>query len=193
MEYIKLLVQLIEAIAWPGTALVIFFAFRKQLVALLPSIRRFKAGPVEAEFEKEVELISSDQLPRLPSAKDSPDALSRRDQLLRVAQVNPRVAIIDAWQGIEFALKRAALQRFGGSSPPPDISSPVSLIRDLAEEDCLDTSDVSLLHELRGLRNQATHLPDFGPSYESAANYIELAVRTQEKLDELAKIINKEN
>ena len=188
MVIIELIVRLIEAIAWPATVLLIFFTFRKQLLAIFPFLRRFKAGPLEAEFEKEVQEVTAGQMWKLPSPESSPKAVTRREMLLQVAQIDPRVAIIDAWRGIEFSLKRAVLQRLGGTSPPPDISSPISMIRDLAQENALDANDVSLLHELRGLRNQATHLPDFSLTYEAARNYTELAVRLQEKLDRLAKI-----
>lgn len=188
MAILELIVRLIEPAAWPAAFLIIFFAFRKQLLTLLPSLRRVKAGPVEAEFEKEVQEISSEQMWRLPGPDSSQRTASRRGQLLEVARINPRVAVIDAWLGIELSLKKAVLQRLGGSSPPPNISSPVSMIRELAQEGSLDATDVSLLHELRGLRTQATHLPDFTPAFEAAQSYIELAIRIQDKLDALAQV-----
>lgn len=188
MEIFEQISRLLDAIAWPATVLIIFFVFRRQLTNLVPGLRRFKAGPVEAEFEKEIKQISDEQMWHLPSTESSAQAATRKNELAKIAQINSRAAIIDAWQGIEFALKNATLQRFGGASPPPNISSPISMIRELAQDGCLDTSEVSLLHELRGLRNQATHLPDFVPSYESAMNFVELAVRIQQKLNKLSEM-----
>ena len=188
MNVLELLVRLVEAVAWPGTVLLIVCMFRRQFVGILPLLKRLKAGPVEAEFEQGVAEISNAQSWHLPAPDASAEATSRRQQLIGIAQINPRMAIIDAWQGIEFSLKKATLQRFGGNSPAPSVSSPVTMIRELAHEGCIDASDVSLLHELRGLRNQATHLPEYGPSFESVSSYIDLAVRVQEKLDELAQI-----
>lgn len=188
MTLAEFIVRIVEALAWPGTVLIISFAFRKQLVSLVPLLRRIRAGGFEAEFDKEMENVTADEGWRLQGSELSPFLNSRRDELLRIAQINPRLAVIDAWQGIEFSLKRAVLQRFGASSPPPKVSSPVSMIRMLGSEELIDTSDVSLLHELRGLRNSVTHLPDFGLGYDSAVDYIELAIRLQEKLDELGQM-----
>ena len=124
MEIASLIVRFFEALAWPITVLLIFFFTREQLLTMLRPIRRFKVGPVEAEFEREVEQITKLQPPPVIPRK----AESRQGELIRIAQINPRSAILDAWLGVESSLKRAALQRFGGSSPPPDISSPVSLV-----------------------------------------------------------------
>lgn len=188
MEIFKQIVKLLDTIAWPVTVLIIFYMFREQLAILLPGLRRLKAGPVEAEFEKEIKQISDEQIRHLPNTDSSPQAVTRKNQLAETAQINSQNAIIDAWQGIEFALKKAILQRFGGNSPPPNITSPISMIRELLQEGCLDTSEVSLLHELRGLKNQVTHLPDFKPSHESVMTFFELAVRIEEKLNNLSNI-----
>ncbi len=189
MQIFEHIVQLLSAISWPATVLIIFYGFRRQLTSVLPGLRRFKAGPVEAEFEKEIEQISNEQMRHLQNTlSSSQEALTRKDELAKIAQVSPRTAIIDAWHGIEFTLKKAILQRLGGNSPPPNISSPISMIRELAKEGCLDTSDVSLLHELKGIRNQIMYLPDFEPSYKSVIKFVELAVLIQEKLYKLSEI-----
>jgi hypothetical protein len=187
MEIVDRLLRLIEIMVWPGVALVIFFSFKDDLVKLLPSVKKLKAGPVEAEFENEIKKVTEEHW-ELPQIETSTSAASQRQELVEIAEINPKLAVIDAWQKVEFALKRAALQRFGGCSPPPDVSSPISLIRRLSEEGSLGSEDVTLLHELRGLRNQATHLEDFGLTFEAAKSYIDLSVRVQEKLNALAEV-----
>lgn len=180
------MIELLEILAWPITTLIIFFSAKDNFLSLLPNIKKLKAGPIEAEFENEIKQVINEHW-ELPKIESSPNASSQNDQFLEIAKINPRLSIIDAWQQIEFSLKKAALQRFGGYSPPPNVSSPISLIRDLAREDFLSKDDVTLLNELRGLRNQATHLEELGLSYDAAKNYIELAVRIQQKLNDLAQ------
>ena len=88
---------------------------------------------MEAEFEREVRETLEEQAPYLPRPEALPVPVgTRRQQLVQIAAINPRAAILDAWQGIEFALKKAAIQRIGGS-PPPDLGSPVRLVRDLSK------------------------------------------------------------
>lgn len=121
------MIELLEVLAWPITTLIIFFSAKDNFLSLLPNIKKLKAGSIEAEFENEIKQVSNEHW-ELPKIESSPNASSQKDQFLEIAKVNPRLSIIDAWQQIEFSLKKAALQRFGGYSPPPNISSPISLI-----------------------------------------------------------------
>jgi len=92
----------------------------------------------------------------------SVDALERQ-KLLQLAQLNPRSAIIEAWQLVEFAA--AELAKCG----------------DLRESfvetsERLTRSQVALFSELHDRRNQAAHDPELAPSFESAIGYIDLAL-----------------
>jgi len=187
MDWLTFFVRIIEALTWPSTVLAVVLLLKTQVIALFPFLKRLKAGPVEAEFERQVEEIKNEAPWQLPSPDRLPLVDARRQQLIQIAQINPRAAILDAWQGIEFAVKKAGLQRIIGS-PAPDISSPLRVVRALAQEQIIGPEEVSLFHDLRGLRNQATHAPDFSPTYESALNYIELAARLQTKFEELSNV-----
>ena len=60
MDVLTFLTKLLEFGAWPAAGLAIILVLRKELQTLLPSIKKFKAGPVEVELErvvKEVEAI----------------------------------------------------------------------------------------------------------------------------------------
>jgi hypothetical protein len=52
MDCLTFISKIIEACAWPIAAVAIVFGFRDQLKALLPLIKKFKAGPVEVELEQ---------------------------------------------------------------------------------------------------------------------------------------------
>ena len=156
-------------------------------MALLPFIRKLKAGPLEAEFEREVKELKSEAAGALPPPE--PKALGDKAQrLFQLAEISPRAAVLEAWQGVEFAARRAVLQRAG--SPIPDVSSPLRVLRELSQLQLLSPEDVALFQDLRGLRNQATHSPDFNPSYEAVSNYLQLAGALQARLEKHAGIEN---
>jgi len=147
-------------------------------------LRKLKAGPIEAEFEKEVKALEKDTSGNV-DIKPSDELEGRHEMLRELARVNPRSAILEAWLGVESAVRRAALQRIGGS-PPPDVSSPLRTMRELVLSDIVTNQDAALFHDLRGLRNQAAHLQDFNPSYQSALEYVNMASFLEARLISIA-------
>lgn len=187
MDWLKFFAQVIGSIAWPVTMIVVVVLLKDQIAGLFPFLKRLKAGPVEAEFERSIQ-EAKNEAANLPAPEALPAPVdARRQQLIQIAYINPRTAIFDAWQGIEFAVKKAAIQRIGGS-PMPDISSALRMVRELSKASIITPDDVALFHDLRGLRNQATHAPDFNPTLESALNYIDLATGLQTRFEQLANV-----
>jgi len=186
MDSLTFVIRLIEALAWPTAVVMILFAFRREVQALLPLIRKLKAGPLEAEFERDIREISEEAGGKAKTeVQIAPDP--RQKMLRDLARVNPRSAILEAWLGIESAVRRAALQRVG-TSPPPDVSSPLRAMRELVQFDVIKSDDAALFQDLRGLRNQAAHLENFSPSQEAALKYVDLASGLELRLIDLAKL-----
>lgn len=180
MDRLVFIAKLVESLAWPVTTVVLVAMLRDQIRLLIPYLRSLKVGPIEAVFEQEIEKIKdeSDIAGTLP--KVSQELEPQREKLLRLADVNPRSAIIEAWGGVEKGARRAAMHNAG--SPIPDVKSPLNTIRYLTELKLLDQGDISLFHELRGWRNQAVHVEGFNPSHASAVEYIDLAKRLESRL-----------
>ena len=159
MDWLTFLAAVIGALAWPVTLVIVVLLLKDQIKTLFPALKRLKAGPVEAEFERGIKEAKTDAA-NLPAPEALPAPLdARRQQLIQIAYINPRTAILDAWQGVEFAVKKAAIQQIGGS-PMPDVSSALKMVRELGKANLITPDDVALFHDLRGLRNQATHAPD---------------------------------
>ena len=178
-------IRLIEALAWPAAIVVIVFSFRGELRKMLPLLRKLKAGPIEAEFEKAI-LEAKEEAELLTYDSNAIEVLDNKaEPLLKLAESNPRSAILESWLGVESALKRAAFQHAG--SPLPSASSPIQQIRVLDRDDLLNPVDVALFHDLRGLRNQAVHISDLQLSSTAAKNYIELAANLQSRLEKLSE------
>ena len=185
MSGLEFTIRLIESLVWPIAVVVIVFSFRGELRKILPLLRKLKAGPIEAEFEQAV-LEAKQEAEYITRDPNEIKALENKAQpLIRLAEVNPRSAILEAWLGVESALKRAAFQHAG--SPLPSATSPIQQIRVLDGEDLLDSVNVALFHDLRGLRNQAVHINDFQLSRKAAENYIKLAASLESRLDKLSQ------
>lgn len=182
MDWLTFVAKLVEALAWPVASVVLVFLLREQIKQLIPHIKRFKAGPVEAEFERQIaELTTSTDLPAV-SAATTPE----REVLLRLVQVEPRAAVMEAWRGIEQAAS-VVIRDKGIYVPDRDARSPYAVIRALARDEILNSEEVALYHDLRSLRNQAAHAPEFAPTVDAALSYLELAAGLRQKLEAAAK------
>jgi hypothetical protein len=74
MDTLSFIAKLIEVLAWPGAIVTVVLLLRKELKQLVPLLRKVKAGPVEAEFEREIA--------QLERAARHPHCLLRRRQQL---------------------------------------------------------------------------------------------------------------
>jgi hypothetical protein len=151
---------------------------------ILPLLQRLKYKEFEVEFGKRVQEISTEvraELPPSPSAGQLPPSASRAAQL---ARVSPRAAVLDAWLQVESAALSAA-HHLGGERFR-DRTLSYQAVRHLEQLDKLDRGVVSLLRELRGLRNEAAHAPDFALSEASALDYADAAERVASYLRSIA-------
>lgn len=186
MDWLTFVEKLIGHLAWPVGAVIIIALLRNEIKQLLPFVKRLKAGPVEAEFERQVkELSATAELQ--PQLVPPPQHLSPEKQmLLQLVQLNPRSAILEAWRGVEAAAVRVVSDR-AIYVPEREACSPFAVIRALTKESILSPEDLSLFHELRSLRNQAAHADDFSPTLDAALNFIELAGRLRAVLERAAQ------
>ncbi|WP_145964094.1 hypothetical protein [Chromobacterium phragmitis] len=182
MDILTFITKLIEFTAWPIAAVALVTMLRTEIKSLLPYLKKIKAGPVEAEFEreiKELEAMAKAQHQLFPP----PEGLTpERQLLLQLVQVNPRSAILEAWRGIEESAIRV-IQNKALYVPEKESHSPLAVIRVLNKENVLSAEDISLYHDLRTLKNQAAHAQDFSPTTDAALSYIELASSLRRTLE----------
>lgn len=172
MDLFTFIAKLADALAWPITAVVFVVLLRREITALAPFIRRLKAGPLEAEFEREVR-----ELRTVAETTKSTVALQPSSWQLsaeKLAQVNPRSAIIEAWRQTEIAATRELRER-RPSVTAEQVRSTREILRLLGETGIATPEEVALLNQMRFLRNQAGHVESFQPTYEAAMNFVQLA------------------
>ena len=81
--------------------------------------------------------------------------------------------MLEAWRGVEHAAVEAAARN--GIALRNDAASPVRVFRALERARVIEPAIIGLFHDLRGLRNQAAHAPDFALSSDAAIEYAQLA------------------
>jgi hypothetical protein len=167
--------RLVEALAWPTVVLLLAFTLRRHITRLLSLVSKLRAGPVEAEFAREVQELRQEV--GVEAAATRPGPLTDQQlQLFQLARVSPRAAIIEAWQLVDFAA-RDLINKRGLTIAAKVQESPLALGRLLAQHSLLEPVDIDLFNQLRRLRNEAIHARNFDPSEEAALNYIDLSLR----------------
>lgn len=182
MDWLTFTTKIIEALAWPIASIVILALLRKQVIGLLPLLKRVKAGPLEAEFERELKVLRDES--QQTGLQQPADTLSPRDEkLYKLAEINPRSAILEAWQHVEVAARKKVLE-LGLFEAGPAGRPILDAYRALAKAEVLNAEALALFHELRSLRNQAAHLDDFNPSKPAAIDYIGLSKKLIARLSD---------
>jgi hypothetical protein len=217
-ELLKIWLEFIEkivgAIAWPLVVLVTVLLFRKELLALMPTLKKLKLGILEGEFEvaaketlEKVEAVTDPAPPQpappsvqVPAPEpdvsyapiDLPEApvgslplIQPVNKLLLYA--NPGAAIQIAWENIQRAMLSLISER-GVYVAPRHTSSPGTWIVALEKERVLNDEQITVLKEMFELRNQVVHAKTI-PNVEAAVAYVEASERlTRTLLKKAGKI-----
>jgi hypothetical protein len=186
MDFLTFASKALDSLAWPIAAIILVVLLRGEISKLAPFLKKLKAGPLEAEFEREIkELKSSTQQAAPPSRQPATDAASKAF-LLQLAELHPRSAILESWVRLE-AAARTALASKEQSHELSTYQPAARLAESLACKEIFTQGQVTLFHELRRLRNDVAHSPDLSPTLESVKNYAELASHLQAWLEDAAK------
>ena len=105
------IIPLIGDIAWPVAAFAVVLLFLEQIRAMLAVVSKVKVSSVEFEFDQRLEIAKEAALAALPqsTAPYTDSSLSIIDpQLLKLAEVSPRAAVMEGWRHVEAASLRAA-------------------------------------------------------------------------------------
>ena len=167
----EFVVELIGALAFPAAVVIIALIYKRQLKALLGErLKRLKAGPFEAEWEKAEAAIP--QLPKPPKPpKGGPP--SDEEVLKKTAEVSPRAAILERYVSFEqrlmHRLMRAGLRPATRGHPLTD------MVRQAEKTGLIAPSTSSAIAGVQVLRNLAAHGPPDEVTDEKANEFLALA------------------
>lgn len=177
MDWLTFVSKAIDSLAWPIVVLVLGLVFRRKLLDLIPSIRKLKAGPVEAEFElaaKQVLANAAEVTTRdaLPGAKARPEveAPGAQEIVARLinARTDPAGTILEGWAKVDGELFRLG-QQMGLLADP--LENTTKVYQSVMASDVLPIGTKQLIRELRDLRNKVAHVK-VTPTPESAQDYL---------------------
>jgi hypothetical protein len=177
MDWLTFVSKVIESISWPVAAVALVLLLRDEIAKLAPFLKKFKAGPLEAEFERDVKELKEikESTPQLakPAKAQAVDTASK-NFLFQLAELHPRSAILESWVRVEAAARAVLAHKNIATSNSPYVPA-ARLAEPLAQQEVLNQGQVTLFHELRRLRNEVAHAQGFEPTQESARAYIDLA------------------
>ena len=190
MDTLTFVSKLIEALAWPLSLAFVAWLLRAEIRELLRLVKKLKAGPVEAEFDREIHTLRAEAEAGKLSPEPALSAGSQSDPLLDLAARHPRAAILEAWRSVEFAMLRLANAR---DLLPPGLDKVPSrhVVGVIAKNELLAPEELALYYDLRNLRNQAAHATDFEPSEAGAIDYVKLVQGFVNAVSKAAQVLAK--
>ena len=105
---------------------------------------------------------------------------------MRLAELHPRSAILEAWVRVE-AAARTALACKSTSVTSPGYIPASRLGEPLTKKGVIEPENLGLFHDLRRLRNEVAHAQGFEPTLASANQYIDLASSLLETIEKKQK------
>jgi len=161
----QFIASLVDSLAWPVALVLVAVVSRDQLRGLLTGqLRRLKAGPIEAEFDRLISHVRTE----VPPVQAVPEVVSVSD----VAGTSPRAAILKAHERIE-ALLGDALEQAG--EHVDDADSAAALARRAGARGLITPQSVNAVEGLAVMRNLAAHDISGEVTPARAAGYLVLA------------------
>jgi hypothetical protein len=188
MNWLTFISEIIKALAWPVAAVAMLLLLRRSLLILIPRLMKIRYKEFEADFSetlRRVELRAENA--QLPSANQVGEIILGHpehapDKYLRMAQISPRAAILEASRDLDFVVRHASTgEDFNDiqTEEHPDLHFTISrLVRDQK----LDRASADLYEELSNLRNRALHAYDHEVTPDAAYDFGLLSSRLAAKI-----------
>jgi len=177
MDWLTFVSKLIDSLAWPLVALMLGLVFRRKLLDLIPAIRKFKAGPLEAEFElaaKEIRVSAAEVSAKSKATKGGESEAQREEgrkeivESLLSARNDPAGMILEGWSKVDGELFRLGHQ-LGDIVDP--LTSSTKVYESVMSSGVLPFETSRLVRELRDLRNKVAHVKVV-PTSDAAQDYV---------------------
>ena len=159
--------------------LIFILLLRKPIRDLIPLLTRLKYKDFELEFGRKIKEVKAEVAIEFPEEEPLEALPSEADKkIIKLAEISPRAAVLEAWRTVEneaILTVREEIRRQRGHEPA--IILPHSAIKHLQQSERIDRQTSALIKELRSLRNEAAHAPEFALGSHSALEYASVANR----------------
>jgi hypothetical protein len=189
VDWLTFISKVVEALAWPCAFLAVLLVIRKELPAIVRSLRKLKFKDVELEFGEAAKAVAADAKEVVPPSKpdvrvsgQSKEEMSFR--LTAIAELSPRAAILESWLQVEAGAVDVIRKR--ATSNLSSMPGPMRIRDSLIRMEILNAKQAAVFENLRDLRNKAVHVPDAEFTKESVGSYIEAALAMATYLEGIA-------
>jgi hypothetical protein len=175
MDGLTFVSEIIKALAWPSTIIVIIYLLKKPIIEFLPFMKKLKYKELELEFSQEVMALKAEvsETPTLEIDKADNLTLST-SKAFELVSFSTRAAIMESWIELETAAVEVASSLWNQSSSEAMRNIP-RLAEYLHKSKIIDDKQLSIFQRLRQLRNKAAHAEELHLSEEDAKTYIIMA------------------
>lgn len=173
MDLFTFISNLVNALAWPLSVIVVVMLLRTPLFGVLKNLKRLKFQDAELDFEKAVIELKGIET---AESKQAPLTSSK----LRLAELSPRGAILESWLELEDALATAAETKGMDRKRPAGISGRLVSVDSLAFAQMLALSGslsagfLERFQTLRKIRDRSVHVTDDAIKLEDAESFARL-------------------
>ena len=165
-------IKILEIITWPIITVIAMILFRNDLRKVLGRLSKVETSAAKMMFNEDMKEVESN-IPKVVE-ETANEGSSWLKEMISIAKLNPRAAIIEAWTTIEVACLELGMVQ--GATMPR--FSPKVLEEFLHKIPDFDSDMIKRVMDLRRLRNRVTHGMDADFDYIDAEKYIELANQT---------------
>ncbi len=178
MDLLTFIAHLIASLVWPLVVLLALIILRKEIRLLIPSLQKLKYKDLELDFGRRVEQLEeqADQANLPPAPKQRALAAPRTaDEALEdVIKVSPRVAVIEAFNYVEDAVREAGIKH---GIAKDKVGGVRYMMKQLKEKGLISDVMYGLSNQLRMLRNEVSHSTSLEISQDDARKYGAQALR----------------
>ncbi|WP_139182873.1 hypothetical protein [Actinopolyspora xinjiangensis] len=193
MSWLQFIADLVGVLAWPVLVSVGLVIFRKPITALAQgmaagrSLKRVKAGPIEAEWEQQLDQTEQAMVGAAQLQNERPDSDTAEDphteELLALASKSPTGALLKAFQLLEIELSRVA-EESGVLKDSKRRSTP-QLSRLLHADGRIDDETMTSVRSVSEVRNQVVH-EDADITPARAAQYVLVAMELRSRVGRIS-------
>lgn len=189
MDWLTFISKIVDALAWPGAFLAVLLVIRRELPAIVRSLRKLKFRDVELEFGEAAKAVAAEAREAVPPSEPSVRLAGQpREEigfrLAAIAELSPRAAILESWLQVEAAAADVIRKR--GTANLSSMPGPMRLRDGLIRLEVLNSKQAEVFESLRELRNKAVHFPDAEFTKSAIASYIEAALSMATYLEGVA-------
>jgi hypothetical protein len=175
MDTFQFIDSLVGRLIWPMVTIVIIIFLRPYLRTLVSNVKSIKHGDTEFEFSREMMIVkkTADKITFNKATENiSPE-------LVKIIDVNPKYAVIEAWNKIEASLRKGIIVK---GFDPRDARG-IVLINEANNLNVINDSESSSLNNLRMIRNEVVHSLDRSVSKNEAEDYILVAMKIAKRIE----------